>query len=232
MTGRSNLAFWFRWVLANVVAEVIGLGAAAAAGVLLLSELGDPGDWGAVVSLAVVMVMFGSFEGVLVGIGQRWAMRSWYDELPWGYWIAATAGGAFVAWTFGLLPSTWMSLGADAAQGTAPEMSDALQLLLAVPLGAVAGAILAYPQFLVLRRYLRRAGRWIVANAAAWALGMPLVFFSAGRVSAGLSPVAAAVRVLGTIAAAGVVVGAVHGWALVRMVGLRLTLGTEVAGTA
>lgn len=232
MTGRSNLVFWFRWVLANVVAEVLGLGAAAAAGLLLLSELGDPGDWGAVVGLAVVMVMFGSFEGVLVGIGQRWAMRSWFDELPWGYWIAATGGGAFVAWTFGMVPSTLMSLGAEAAQAFAPDMPDALQLLLAIPLGAVAGALLAFPQFLVLRRYLERAGRWIAANAAAWALGMPLVFLSAGGMPPGLSPTVAAVRVLGTIAAAGAVVGAVHGWALVRMVGSRLTLGAEVAGPA
>ena len=211
--------FWLRWVLANLAAELLGLGAAAGAGVLLASELGQPGDWGATISFAVVMVLFGAFEGVLVGIGQRWAMQSTFDELPWGYWIAATGSGALAAWILGMAPSTWMSLAADVSQ--AAEVSDAMQLLLAVPLGAVAGLVLAYPQFLVLRRYLKRSWRWLPANALAWALGMPLIFLGAGTVAPGMSTQGIVLRVLGAIAGAGAVVGAVHGWALMRMVAGR-----------
>jgi hypothetical protein len=216
--------FWFRWVLANLVAELLGLGAAAGAAMLLSGELGQPGDWGATISFAVVMVLFGTLEGVLVGVGQRWAMQEAFDELPWGYWIAATGTGAFLAWILGMLPSTWMSLSADLslAAEVSPEsmaeVSDALQLLLAVPLGAVAGWILAYPQFLILRRYLSRAWRWLPANALAWALGMPLIFLGAGGAAPGVPMETVIVRVVAAIAAAGVVVGAVHGWALIRMV--------------
>jgi hypothetical protein len=150
-----------------------------------------------------------------------------FDELPWGYWIAATGSGALAAWILGMVPSTWMSLAADASlaagvsQAAAPEVSDAMQLLLAVPLGAVAGLVLAYPQFLVLRRYLKRSWRWLPANALAWALGMPLVFLGAGTVAPGMSTQGIVLRVLGAIAGAGAVVGAVHGWALMRMVAGR-----------
>jgi hypothetical protein len=216
--------FWLRWVLANLVAELLGLGAAAGAGVLLASELGQPGDWGATISFAVVMVLFGTFEGVLVGIGQRWAMQGAFDELPWGYWIAATGTGAFLAWILGMVPSTWMSLAADlsVAANVAPkglaEISDAMQLLLAVPLGAVAGLILAFPQFLVLRRYVERAWRWLPANALAWALGMPLIFLGAAGAAPGVPGETVILRAVVAVVGAGVVVGGVHGWALIRMV--------------
>jgi hypothetical protein len=222
--GKPNWAlFWVRWVVANLAAELLGLGAAAGAAVLLSGELGQPGDWGATVSFAVVMVLFGTLEGVLVGIGQRWAMTGAFDVLPWGYWIAATGSGAFAAWILGMTPSTWMSLAADAslalqAAPAAPEVSDAMQLLLAVPLGAVAGLILAFPQYLVLRRYLERAWRWLPANAVAWALAMPVIFLGAGATFPGMDVHRLLLQALAAIAIAGTIVGALHGAALVGMV--------------
>ena len=41
------------------------------------------------------------------------------------------------------------------------------------------GPILGTPQMFVLRRYARPAGRWVLANALAWAVGMPVVFLGA-----------------------------------------------------
>jgi hypothetical protein len=76
---------------------------------------------------------------------------------------------------------------------------------------------LGLPQWLVLRNYVSRAGWWVPAQSAAWALGMPLVFFAAGSIPDGTPlPVVVAV-VAGTLALAGAVVGAVHGVVLVRL---------------
>lgn len=131
-------------------------------------------------------------------------------------WVSATLLGAVAAWALGMLPSTLMSVLGRAEEQSPTPVSGALQLLLAVPLGLVAGAILGFPQWRVLRRHVRRAGWWLVANALAWACGMPLVFVAAGvRPAAGT--LTTAVMVAASLAAAGAVVGAIHGAFLVRL---------------
>lgn len=67
----------------------------------------------------------------------------------------------------------------------------------------------------VLRRHVSRAGWWIPANAAGWALGMPLVFVAISLAPFG-GPLWAILLVVSLgLAAAGAVVGAVHGGMLV-----------------
>jgi hypothetical protein len=87
---------------------------------------------------------------------------------------------------------------------------------LAAAMGLALGPLLGWAQWLVLRRHVRGAGPWIWANAAAWAVGMPIVFLGAGNAPpAGLVAVP---FVLAVLAAAGAAVGAVHGAVLVRLV--------------
>jgi hypothetical protein len=95
-------------------------------------------------------------------------------------------------------------------------MSDAAQLALAVPLGLVAGVILGFPQWRILRRSVKRATWWVLANALAWAVGMPLVFVAAGVRPEG-SALQVAALVVGSLAAAGAAVGAIHGAFLCRL---------------
>ena len=84
-------------------------------------------------------------------------------------------------------------------------------------MGLVLGPFLGVPQMFVLRRHAPRAGWWVVANALAWAIGMPIVFLGAGAVPHETSAAAAIVIVGVSCLAAGVTVGAVHGLVLVRM---------------
>jgi hypothetical protein len=84
-------------------------------------------------------------------------------------------------------------------------------------MGLVLGPVLGVPQWLALRGHVVRAGWWVPANSAAWALGMPVVFAVAGSVPPGLPRAALIAVILGTLFAAGAVVGAVHGAVLVRL---------------
>jgi hypothetical protein len=117
-----------------------------------------------------------------------------------------------------MIPSTAMALAGPAAAGTPPAWLDGpVQYLLAAAMGLVLGPILGIPQMVVLRRYAPRASRWVLANALAWAGGMPVVFLGAGAVP-NESSAAIAIVILGlTCFAAGIIVGAVHGQFLVRM---------------
>jgi hypothetical protein len=206
-----------RWIVANAIGEVLGLGLIGLVVGVLASRpfLGIPG-W---VVLPGVLLL-GALEGVLVGTSQWLAMRRALPRLRAWEWIRATAVGALLAWVLGMLPSTLMDMGAsaDVSQTPPPEISEALRMLFAFVIGAVAGPILAGVQWRVLRRHVPRAGWWMPANSLAWALGMPLVFIAVGA-AAGDGPLTLRGTVLGLVmlGAAGTVVGMIHGFALVQM---------------
>jgi hypothetical protein len=140
-----------------------------------------------------------------------------------GEWVFATALGAGIAWLLGVIPSTLMSLGEQGGAGaTPPEMGGPLMLALAALMGIALGPLLGLPQWLVLRNYVSGAGWWVPAQSAAWALGMPLVFLAAGSIPDGTPLPVVVVIVVGTLALAGAVVGAVHGVALVYLARRRV----------
>jgi hypothetical protein len=89
---------------------------------------------------------------------------------------------------------------------------------------AALGTILGIPQWRVLRRYVSGTSLWVWANAAAWAVGMPVVFLGAGAAPVGSSALSVASTVIITIAAAGASVGAIHGMALLWLLRRRRTI--------
>jgi hypothetical protein len=213
--------FYLRWIGANCLGEAFGLGTTFVLGVLIAPALGGGTSTATVLVGAVAAVLLGTLlEGVVVGLFQAQALHRRLPTLARRAWIVATAIGAGLAWLLGMIPSTIMSLidrGASAAAGPPVEPPMLMQLGLAALLGLVLGPVLALPQWRVLRPQVSHAGRWIWANALAWALGMPVIFAGMDRLPwesggprlyAGLFAVAAV---------AGAVVGAVHGRALLGM---------------
>jgi CBS-domain-containing membrane protein len=88
-------------------------------------------------------------------------------------------------------------------------------LLLAAALGVVAGPLLAAFQWLSLRKVLPgKAAYWLPANAAAWAVGMPIIFLGmqASEFTSGPAPIAGAIAL--ALLLAGGAVGAIHGLVL------------------
>jgi hypothetical protein len=209
--------FWQQWVLANAVAEFVGLGSVAALGFIAFKHAGEPADTSQALIFAATFVLLGAFEGAVVGIAQRAVLVRRLPALRG--WIRATVAGAMAAWAIGMIPSTIASLahGPDASVQAEPPL--ALVLLLAAGLGAVAGPLLAACQWHSLRKVVaRKAWLWLPANSAAWALGMPIIFLAAQSNELNCPP-AVIVAVIGlALFAAGAVVGAVHGWVLLHMV--------------
>ena len=220
ITSNSRLLLYLRWVFANALAEMLGLGTTFAIGYLVYAVLfaNETGILAALGSF-LLMVSTGSIEGMIVGLAQWGAMHRNFPSIPRRAWVGATLVGALIAWFLGSLPSTIMSLGevsSQAAQASATaEPAAWLVLLLAALMGLVLGVILAWPQWRVLRRAVAKAGWWIPANSAAWFFGMPIIFwamdtaFNSGSLLIGISIIAA------SLAVTGAVVGAVHGIVLV-----------------
>ena len=210
---------WLRWVAANALAEMLGLGGTFAVIVFFFTSLGERPGVGVVLLSFLVAVASGAIEATLVGLGQWWAMHPWFPSITRRAWWLATLAGALVAYVLGYLPSTLMSLGEQSTQAAALEPPQWVVLLLAAGLGLVGGAVLSFAQWLVLRKQVPGAGWWLPANMLAWLIGMPLIFWGIDAGQKGLPPGQALLLLVGVLLLTGAVVGAVHGAFLVRLAG-------------
>jgi hypothetical protein len=213
---RSRL--YLRWIAANSLAELLGLGATFALDVLLFTRLGDPKTVLAALGMILLTTATGVVEGTVVGLLQWSVLRAPFPQIARRAWLAATLAGALIAWFLGSLPSTLKGLGSDQS-GASQEPETWLMMLLAAAMGLVLGLILGLPQWRILRRAAPRAWVWLPANAAAWALGMPVIFaavglaYRTGTVGGGIAVMS------GALALTGAIVGAVHGVAVVWLAG-------------
>jgi hypothetical protein len=104
----------------------------------------------------------GLFEGTLLGIGQASVLRRAIPDLPARRWVVATAAGAMLAYILGLLlPST-----------PAMDWPPAVGIAVGSVLGVLILLTIGGSQWLVLRRHLHRADRWILITAVAWFGGL------------------------------------------------------------
>jgi hypothetical protein len=208
-----------RWIVANGWSEALGLGTTLLVGMATASWLERAGAGGLLLGAAGAVALGTLLEGVVVGVAQERVLRDVLPGLRARVWTIATALGAGLAWLIGMLPSTILALVAPAGGTAAPvEPSPAVQYSLAAALGLVTGPILGFAQWLVLRRQVPRAGRWLWANAGAWAVGMPVIFLGMDLVPWSRGGVALVAAIYAVAGAAGAVVGAIHGLVLLRLV--------------
>ena len=142
-----------RWVLVVTLGEAVGFTVPAAVGVAVT------GSWGPLATL-VAIVLAGSVEGAMLGAAQADCLYRWQVLPVRRWWIAATSVGAAVAWSLGMLPSTF-DLRWTAATAVVAGVGG-LVLLTSLPLA----------QYFVLRDHVRRAALWIPINIAAWLFGI------------------------------------------------------------
>ena len=201
--------FWWHWVVANSLAELLGLGTVASVGYVISSQVAEPHGLSQALALASAFILLGAFEGLVVGWAQARLLKLRLPKLTG--WVRASVVGAVFAWVIGMVPSTLMRVGQSAEATQPPDISEPLRLLLAAGLGLAAGPILAFFQWRRLRQHVPHSGWWLPANAVAWAVGMPIVFLGA-HVGAYLTGnIAIVVAVAVALAAAGAAVGAIHG---------------------
>lgn len=205
---------WLRWVGANALGELVGLGGTLTLGGYLITNFGmNP------LMAFGVAVLSGTIEATVVGFLQWRVLRSLLPQVSLRAWWLGTLAGALAAYVLGYLPSTLMDLAARGPEGpvATAEPPQWIVLLLAAGLGLVGGAVLSFAQWLILRKAARGAGIWLPANMAAWALGMPVIFWGIDAAQKG-QPLAVSFGIMAlALLAAGALVGAVHGLALVRL---------------
>jgi hypothetical protein len=143
-----------RWVLVVTLGEAVGFTVPAAVSVAVTGA-----SWGPLPTL-VAIVLAGTVEGAMLGAAQADCLYRWRVLPVRRWWIVATSVGAAVAWSLGMLPSTF-DLRWTAATAVVAGVGG-LMLLTSLPLA----------QYFVLRDHAKRAALWIPINIAAWLLGI------------------------------------------------------------
>jgi hypothetical protein len=220
MNSRAKRTLWLRWVAANALGELFGLGLTLAVGAGVISSLGNQQSVSVILLTFGVAVASGAIEATLVGLAQWWAMHPWFPMITRSAWWLATLIGALMAYVMGYMPSTLMSLGEQASQTqtSSAEPAQWIVLLLAAGLGAVGGAVLSFAQWLTMRHKIQGSSIWIPANMLAWMVGMPIIFWgidSAQKLNGLLWLI---LLMAGVLLLTGSVVGAIHGVFLTRLV--------------
>lgn len=216
-------SLYLRWIFANAVGEAVGLGLTALVGATAVLYAGGETSGLVTLALALLAIVAGALvEGTVVGTAQWWVLRDPLPLMPWRTWTVATGAGAFVAWTLGMVPSTVVSLGETGGQaGASAEPSIVVVFGLAFLMGLVLGPVLGFAQWFALRRFVDRAVLWLPANALAWAFGMLVIFAGVELAMSGEFGPGTVLVLAATLLCAGAIVGAVHGLALVRLLGSR-----------
>ncbi|MBS1812129.1 MAG: hypothetical protein JST84_28455 [Acidobacteria bacterium] len=206
-----------RWIAANALGEMIGLGLVAAIAGGMLWYFGEPRTSLAVLCFTALTILLGAGEGLILGYAQWYAMHPFMRRLPRCDWMKATAIGAVIAWGLGMIPSTLIALQETAIASPPAEISPIAKFSLAALMGLGLGVALGMTQWLILRKYLKHTNKWITANAFAWAVGMPLVFVGAGVIPQGTQGLPIFFLIAVTLLITGAVVGAIHGLVLIGL---------------
>lgn len=213
----SSLKTWIAWVAANAIGELLGLGFVFLCGFAIYDVVGEPTSTAAILAFAAAAIALGAAEGAVVGYAQWLVLRTLLVRPVKARWVLATVIGAVIAWLLGMIPSTLGSLQESPMEPPPQEPSQIIVLLLAAVIGVGGGLILSLAQWRVLRREGPGALWWLPANALAWAIGMPWIFWLVGVTVGEHQTASAYVLFVAGLGVAGALVGAVHGAFLVRV---------------
>ena len=191
------------WVMACVLAEAIGMTAAATAA--RIADQAQAQGHGPETALAVV-VCGGLVEGAALGLLQGRVLGPVLGSTAARRWALGTFVVAGVGWAAASTPAVFASH--DPSDPSPPLL---LVLVAAAGLGIAMGAVLGTVQALALRSRVLRPWRWVPISAAGWTPAMVVIFVGATLPTAA-TPTAAVIPI-GTLTGvlAGTVLGIITG---------------------
>ncbi len=152
-----------------------------------------------------------ALEGVCLGFLQRLVLRAAMPAAA-HRWVLATLIGMVVGrgLQFAIDTSSLTSL--------SYRWPETVQFLAAAAAGATFGAVMAVPQAFALRGHIRHVAVWVVARAAGLAVAFAALFASSHLLGALNTDAPTTFGILlGVVAAAGILEGAIEGGALGRL---------------
>jgi hypothetical protein len=163
------------WVITCAVAELIGIGAAAAWWITMDLIAPDPVSLAGKATIVVSKSLSGLFEGAALGVLQAVVLRRIYPRLSLPHWVALTVSLAIFGWAVGSAIPMFLTFGD--AEPIEPPVS--MILGFASAFGLLVGALFGAVQAFALWRAAHHSHWWIAVNAAGWAVALPVIYVGA-----------------------------------------------------
>lgn len=202
-------------MLACTAGELIGIGIATSAALVVTAVVGEPQTPAARFGMLALFAGVGAIEGGALAGFQWRVLRTRLPRLGAAEWIGVTIALAVAGWLVGMTPPLFFAGSDTTAPASEPPLAKVL--LYAALAGAAAGLCFGAAQWFVLRRHAERAGRWIGIHVPAWALAMAAIFLGASLPTAEWPG-----WVIGLVGAAGGLLGGVLLGAVTGLVARRL----------
>lgn len=93
MKSDMPIMLWLRWVGANALGEMVGLGLTFLAAAIEFAKSESLGGLVGILLGFAIAVASGIFEATLVGWAQWWAMQPWFPGIQRRAWRRATVIG-------------------------------------------------------------------------------------------------------------------------------------------
>jgi uncharacterized membrane protein (UPF0136 family) len=172
--NKRSFVLFEKWVLANLIAELLGLGIIAFVGAIFPTYDNQNSQ--------IVLILSGVFQGLILGVAQWLVLRRYMRNSIW--WVLATIIGCFFGWLLVLFVSAIALFTVAVAQ----EGLDSITVFLGVIwLVTAVGMLIGLPQGLILLTSLKvkfyKAVWWMNVNALAWILRLFLVFTAPSIIS-------------------------------------------------
>lgn len=199
--------FWFKWMFKYGVGELIGIGMSAIIARFLFFEFSDSELASSTAVTAIVLVMAGVAEGLIIGYIQWRSLSKFLVGFKRNPWIITTMLAVVAGWIL-ILPPAVMIVFFFAKLTLVNHYHSILYTTIA---GLAFGSLVGMAQFFILRKFYGRAIMWIFANALGWTASFLLFYLSLLLFAA---PVFNVMIVAGACILSGLIQGIITGSAL------------------
>lgn len=171
--------FWIKWTINCALGELIGIACAGSIAFLTTMYFGEPETIGIKFLTLFAMIIAGTIEGTVLSLFQWHILVKRISSIPRKEWMLYTIMVAVLGWVIGMTPSLFFVTEDADPQGVPVEPDPVIYYMMSIILGICLGALFGLFQWFVLKKYVKKASRWILANMMGWTLGMFFIFLFA-----------------------------------------------------
>lgn len=157
LTMQKEQKFWYKWMLKYSIGELAGIGISAVIARFLFFEFSDSEMASSTTMTAVVLVMAGIAEGLIIGYIQWRSLSKFLVGFNRNNWIATTTLAVIAGWILILPPAVMIVF--FFAKLTVTNHYDSI--LYTTVAGLAFGSLVGIAQYVILRKFYSGAYVWI-----------------------------------------------------------------------